>query len=213
LPRRLQQARKVVESVNECNGDISTVTNSATDVILGVGVGQPKHSIMTAFRWFLFPLLALSTVAAQQSGKQPVPIPEEVAALVRPILDLRQQSTTDCGQAGERETCRTGIGFEREKKRWWNIGKGIGGLASQKTAAADEALVVLMCYYTGESGDNEDAVINRGRRELPYFHKYWKSDPVIPKRQYSDSIRLRRDAKEESFRTAVSAIRKGEKRD
>ncbi len=72
---------------------------------------------------------------------------------------------------------------------------------------------MLMCYYTGESGDNEDAVINRGRRELPYLHKYSKSDPVIPQRQYSDSMRLSREAKDESFEIAVSAIGKGEKRD
>lgn len=166
---------------------------------------------MAAFRWFLFLILALSTATAQKGGKNPVTVPEQVAALVRPILDLRQQSITDCGQAGEPtpKTCPS----EQEQKRWWNVGRGIAGLASQKTAAADEALVVLMCYYTGESGDNEDVVINRGCRELPYLHKYWKSDPVIPQRQYSDSMRLSREAKDESFQIAVSAIGKGEKRD
>jgi len=166
---------------------------------------------MAVFRWFLFLILALVTATAQKGSTNPVTVPEQVAALVRPILDLRQQSVTDCGQAGEptRKTCLS----EREQKRWWNVGRGIASLASQKTAAADEALVVLMCYYTGESGDNEDAVINRGRRELPYLHKYWKSDPAIPQRQYSDSMRLSHEAKDESFQIAVSAIGKGEKRD
>jgi hypothetical protein len=168
---------------------------------------------MAAFRLFMFPLLAFSTMTAQQRGKPPVPVPEDVATLVRPILDLRQQSITECGQGGERQACRTGIGFEREQERWWNIGKGIGRLASRKSTAADEALVVLMCYYTGESGDNEDAVVNRGRRELTYLHKYLASDPVIPNRQYSHSIRLSRAAKDESFRIAISAIRKNETRD
>ena len=112
-----------------------------------------------------------------------------------------------------RNTCDSGIGHEREQKRWWQVGEGIAHLDSQKTPAADEALVVLMCYYTGESGDDEDAVINRGRRELPYLKKYWKSDRVIPERKYSDSIRLNREAKDESFQIAISAIRKGEKRD
>lgn len=166
---------------------------------------------MAAFRWLLFLILVLSTATAQKGAKDPITVPEQVAALVRPILDLRQQSITDCGQPGEptRKTCLT----EQEQKRWWKVGRGIASLASQKTTAADEALVVLMCYYTGESGDNEDAVINRGRRELPYLHKYSKSDPVIPQRQYSDSMRLSREAKDESFEIAVSAIGKGEKRD
>lgn len=70
-----------------------------------------------------------------------------------------------------------------------------------------------MCYYTGESGDDEDAVIIRGRRELPYLNKYWKNNPVIPNSQYSDSIRLSREVKDENFQAAVSAIGKGEKRD
>jgi hypothetical protein len=168
---------------------------------------------MAAFRLLLFLLLTIGAATAQKSDIQPVTVAEEVAALIRPTLDLRQQSITDCGKSGERDTCRTGIGYEREQKRWWKVGENIGNLASQKTAAADEALIVLMCYYTGESGDNEDAVINRGRRELPYLHKYWKSNPTIPKRQYSESLRLSREAKDESFRAGVNAIGKGEKRD
>ena len=70
-----------------------------------------------------------------------------------------------------------------------------------------------MCYYTGESGDNEDAVINRGRRELPYLLKYRESDPVIPERAYPSSMRLARDVKEETFQAAINAIKSGEKRD
>jgi len=170
---------------------------------------------MAGFRWFIFVVLALGTVTAQTDGKQTVTVPEQVAALLRPILDLRQQSVTECGQPGKanRNTCGSGIGHEREQKRWWKVGEGIAHLDSQKTPAADEALVVLMCYYTGESGDDEDAVINRGRRELPYLFKYRESDPVIPERKYSDSIRLDHEAKDESFQIAISAIRKGEKRD
>ncbi len=168
---------------------------------------------MPVFRWFLFIVLVLSTVTAQTGSKQTVTVPEGVVALLRPILDLRQQSIVECAEPGKANRCASGIAYEREQERSWKVGEGIAHLASQKTAAADEALVVLMCYYTGESGDNEDVVINRGRRELPYLHKYWKGVPVIPEREYPDSMRLDREAKDESFQGAIGAIRKGEKRD
>lgn len=170
---------------------------------------------MAAFRWCLLTVLAFSTARAQKSYAQPVIVPEQVASLVRPILDLLQQSIADCGKPGtrEREGCVTGSGRERQERRWWKIGEEIASLSSQRTPAADEALVVLMCYYTGESGDNEDAVVNRGRRELPYLLKYWKTDPVIPRGNYSDSMRLTRDAKDESFEATVSAIHNGETRE
>jgi hypothetical protein len=170
---------------------------------------------MAGFRWFPLLLVALGTVTAQTAGKQAVRVPEQVATLLRPILDLRQQSITECERPGkpDGEECVSGTPYEREQKRWWKVGEAIANLASQKTAAADEALVGLMCYYTGESGDNEDAVINRGRRELPYLLKYQNFNPVIPERKYSNSMRLNADAKNESFQTAISAIRRGEKRD
>ena len=182
---------------------------------LGLGMRQPYYASMVGFRWLRFLILAVGTITAQTDAKHLVTVPEQVAALLQPILDLRQQSITECGQPGKpsRKTCLSGIGHKREQQRWWKVGEGIAHLASQKTAAADEALVVLMCYYTGESGDNEDAVINRGRRELPYLLKYRKSDPVIPEKKYSDSMRLNREAKTESFQIAITAIRKGEKRD
>jgi hypothetical protein len=167
------------------------------------------------FRWCLLIVLGFSMGAAQTTEKRPVTVPENVAALVRPILDLLQESFADCGQTGlpERKDCLTGIGRDREQKRVWKVGEGIGDLSSQKTPVADEALVVLMCYYTGESGDNEDAVINRGRRELPYLLKYRERDPVMPRRNYSGSMLLRAEVKGESFHEAIDAIRKGEKRD
>jgi len=173
-------------------------------------------------RPFLFLALAFAGARAQDSGvQQEIVVPERVAALVRPILDLRQASVADCGEPGEatRQACLTGPGYEREQERWRKVEQGIGNLISHKTATtdeattADEALVVLMCYYTGESGDNEDGVINRGRRELPYLLKYRKSDPVIPKRAYPGSMHLAGDVKEESFQIAINAIKKGEKRD
>ena len=102
-----------------------------------------------------------------------------------------------------------------------NVSKNDGGslekplpiLLLRKQQPQHEALVVLMCYYTGESGDNADAVINRGRRELSYLLKYRESDPVIPERAYPTSMRLARDVKDETFQSAINAIKNGEKRD
>ncbi len=152
---------------------------------------------MAGFRWFIFVVLALGTVTAQTDGKQTVTVPEQVAALLRPILDLRQQSVTECGQPGKahRNTCDSGIGHEREQKRWWKVGEGIAHLDSQKTPAADEALVALMCYYTGESGDDEDAVINRGRRDFPTYLNIGKAIPLSLKENiqipYASTVRPR----------------------
>lgn len=170
---------------------------------------------MAGLRWFLLLLVAISMVSAQVADKEPVTVPKQVAALLRPILDLRQESITECERPGEPDgkACATGIGYEHEQKRWWRVGEAIAHLASQKTPAADEALVVLMCYYTGESGDNEDAVVNRGQCELPYLLKYQNYNPVIPEREYSVSMRLDADVKNESFQAAISAIRKGQKRE
>jgi hypothetical protein len=132
-----------------------------------------------------FLLTAVSTRAlAGESAQQQVVVPELVAAIVRPILDLREESIADCGEPGmpTEPKCLTGDGYDREQTRWWKVAEGVGAVIAQKGATADEAFVVLMCYYTGEYGDDIDAVINRGRRMLPYLQQYRKRVTTIPKR-------------------------------
>ncbi len=100
---------------------------------------------MAGFRWLPLLLVALGTVAAQTGGKEPVRVPEQIATLLRPnprfaaAVGNRMRTT---GQQGVRQWDRV----RREQERWWELGEAIAHLASQKTAAADEALVVLMCY-------------------------------------------------------------------
>jgi hypothetical protein len=161
-------------------------------------------------------VLTCAGILAFAADSQPhVVVPEEVAALIRPILDLRAESIAECGEPGTptAPTCLKGKGYERDQTRWRNVEEGLAKLIAREGTTEDEALVVLLCYYTGESGDNEDAVINRGSRELPYLLKYRKSDPVIPKRAYSGSLRFGHEVKEENFQIVINAIKNGETRD
>jgi hypothetical protein len=89
-------------------------------------------------------------------------VPAQAAALLRPILDERQKGAQQEGVQG-------------------------GNLTQKKGTAADEALVVLMCFYMGESREETDAVIARGKRMLPLLKKYQDKNPKIPSRTYPDS--------------------------
>jgi hypothetical protein len=46
-----------------------------------------------------------------------VAVPEDVEALIRPLLDLRQKSIDECGEAGTPSKCVKGDAYEREQKR------------------------------------------------------------------------------------------------
>jgi hypothetical protein len=93
-------------------------------------------------------------------------VPAQDAALLRPILDERKK------------------GAQQEGVRGGNL---LYGLTQKKGRAADEALVVLMCFYMGESREETDAVIARGKRMLPLLKKYQDKNPKIPSRTYPDS--------------------------
>ena len=164
---------------------------------------------MVACRWLFLLTVTFNTAVAQEVGQQPsTTVPQKVAALVRPILDQRQQSIMQCGEPGEstRKACLYGTGYEHERERWRNVAEGIANLTSRKTTATDEALVVLMCFYVGESGEHIDEVINRGRQMLPYLRKYEVRTPVIPGRRYSESLLTRPDVKKDDFTGAIDAI-------
>ena len=44
-------------------------------------------------------------------------VPERVAALIRPILDLRQRSIVECGASEKTQECATGVAYERQQNR------------------------------------------------------------------------------------------------
>jgi hypothetical protein len=121
-------------------------------------------------------------------GVQSVPVPAKAAALLRPILDERQN------------------GAQHEGSQLGNL---LYGLTQKKGRAADEALVVLMCFYIGESQEEADAVIARGKRMLPLLKKYQGKNPKIPGRTYPDSMIKGVSSKDDAFEGAVKAINHG----
>jgi hypothetical protein len=102
--------------------------------------------------WFLSGCLSVAIpltakpVPQLSGGARGVAVPAQVAELLRPILDEKQKS----GQ--------------HDESRLSNL---LYGLTQKKGHLADEALVVLMCFDVGESQEETDAVIARGKRMLP----------------------------------------------
>jgi hypothetical protein len=151
--------------------------------------------------WFLscclFALLPVASEPQTSAQKPPshlddraqnVAVPAQVAVLLRPILDEHQKGT------------------RHDESR---LGKLLYGLTQQKGRAADEALVVLMCFDVGESQEEADAVIARGKRMLPLLKKYQDRNPKVPGRTYPDSMLKGIPSKGDAFEGAVKAINHG----
>jgi hypothetical protein len=119
---------------------------------------------------------------------QSVAVPAQVAALLRPILDEKQK------------------GGQHDESRLSNL---LYGLTQKKGRAANEALVVLMCFDLGESQEETDAVMARGRKMLPYLKKYRVGTPRVPGRTYPDSMLKGPSSKADTFEGAVKAINHG----
>jgi hypothetical protein len=140
----------------------------------------------------LFPVkaAALSSDSASSEVQTPIAIvvPVQAAELVRPILDEMQK------------------GAVHDERRLSNL---LYGLTQKRGRAADEALVVLMCFYVGESQEEADAVIARGKKMLPLLDKYQGRNPKVPGRTYPDSMLRGTSSKDDAFEGAARAIRKG----
>jgi hypothetical protein len=111
--------------------------------------------------------------------------------LLRPVLDELQRYRSQSGYS------------EHE------LGELFHALTETKGRFADEALVVLMCFDMGESQEEADAVIARGRRMLPYIKKFQDNTPKIPERSYDDSMLKSPYSKDIAFQGAVKAINHG----
>jgi hypothetical protein len=139
-----------------------------------------------------FPVVAAeqSSVLASSEVQTPkiIVVSVQAAALLRPILDEVQQ------------------GAEHDKRRLSNL---LYRLTQRRGRAADEALVVLMCFYVGESQEEVDAVISRGKKMLPLLDKYQRRNPEVPGRTYPDSMLKGVSSKDDAFEGAVRAIHKG----
>ena len=151
--------------------------------------------------WFLscclsavLPLAAQTPVSApketsQSAGKtQRLTVPAQVATLLRPILDEKQK------------------GAQHDESRLSNL---VYDLTRKQNHSADEALVVLMCFDVGESQEEADAVIARGKKMLRLLKKYQDKTPGIPGRSYSDSMLRSSSDKAGTFEGVVKAINHG----
>lgn len=127
--------------------------------------------------------------ASQSNVKaQSVAVPAQVAALLLPILDEKQK------------------GAQHDESRLSSL---LYGLTQKKGHVADEALVVLMCFDLGESQEEIDSVIGRGKRMLPLLNKYLNNNPKIPGSTYPDSMLKGPSSKADAFEGAVRAISHG----
>lgn len=135
-----------------------------------------------------------------------VKVPERVATLLRPLLDLREDDTKACTPPTK---CIDGDAYRRKIERSRTFGSLLYALTKRKGPDSDEALVVLMCFYIGESQEEADEVIRRGRRMLPYLHKYRHAIPTIPDREYPNSMLRNGSTGNESIEGAISAIKRG----
>ena len=162
-------------------------------------------------RWcaLALPLSLLFSLPARAADGQSVQVPENVAALIRPMLDLRQESVAECGEVGKPSRCIDGEFYTHEMERQRKFGEALHKLTEKRGSSADEALVVLICFYVGESEEEADAVIRRGRRMLLYLKKYEDRVPAIPNREYPSSMLHNSDDKIEYFKDVIKAIHKG----
>jgi len=137
-------------------------------------------------------------------------LPKGSADLLVPILDLRYESIRECG-IGKEFRCTSGPAGDRDTARWKKVEELVAGLIKNKSSSADEAVVVLLQYYVGES-EGPDLITNvttRGRRVLPYLLKYRDNIPSIPGRSYPASMLTDQDIRQEEFDEAIRAVKSG----
>jgi hypothetical protein len=128
-------------------------------------------------------------------------VPPAATKLLIPVLDAYEKGRTD-----------NSPGKEERGGSLWNAAVLAGKVMSNKTPAADEALVVLLYFYIGEStdGDKEAEIIDRGKKMLPYLKKYQTRTPQISGRDYTKLL-LERETSQMSFREIIEAIVRGNK--
>jgi hypothetical protein len=122
---------------------------------------------------------------------------KETQALLSPILSLRADAESLEGE--EKQSA-----LEKSEKL-------IARLFKMKTRASDEALVVLMNFYVGESlqPDLVHEVTVRGKRMLPLLLKYSTASVSFSEREYPSSMLLADDVRKKNFQDAIEAMRSG----
>jgi hypothetical protein len=130
-----------------------------------------------------------------------ITVPPAVSKLLIPVLDAYEKGRTDNSPTKE-----------EPGGSLWNAAVLAGKVMSNKTPAADEALVVLLYFYIGEAtdGDKEAEIIDRGKKMLPYLKKYQTRIPQISGRDYRKLL-LERETSQMSFKDIIAAIERGDK--
>ena len=145
-------------------------------------------------------MLSPTSAFGQAASAGHVVVPPRVTKLILPILDAMQQAFDGPHPLNE-----------QEGSPLWNAGVMMGKLFDNKSPASDEALVVLLYYYLGESNgeDQFQEIICRGNRMLPYLRKYQLLSPEILQRHYSKEVLLERKTVSEKFKDIADEINKG----
>jgi hypothetical protein len=145
-------------------------------------------------RLLVYVLILMSQVAQATSAVIP---PKDTQALLEPILSLRVDAESLEGEQHQ-------AALERSEKL-------IARLFKMKTRASDEALVVLMNFYVGESlqPDLVHEVTARGKRMLPLLLKYSTASVTFSERKYPPSMLLTDEVRRKNFKDAFEAVRAG----
>ena len=119
-----------------------------------------------------FALLTALSAVAQTSGT--VAVPEQVSVLVRPVLDELQRYRSDDGKTPQR------------------LLEYFYALTKKQGRFSDEALVVLMCFdVMGESQEDADAVIARGRKMLPFLILDYSRATQTNRERHAEAVFMR----------------------
>jgi hypothetical protein len=142
-------------------------------------------------------ILALVLAFQLASAAKTVVPPVDVQEKVKPILDLCEEAQT--------------ASLERQNAAFWQVAKLTGELSRMKTKSSDEALVVLMNFYIGESTGEDllHEITVRGRRMLPVLLKYRNASVVFSKKEYPSSLLVAADVRKQNFDEVITSIRAG----
>lgn len=124
---------------------------------------------------------------------------DPVWTLATPILKLACASRVTEGAVGSTEA---------------DLDRALDTLFHQEDAAADEALVILLNFYIGESRGTDvwENVVDRGSRMMPLLKKYRTHPKELPSVKCKTRIRLTSDSATEALDSAMLAISSAEQK-
>jgi hypothetical protein len=143
--------------------------------------------------FFLACLLSVPSPVKSDRREQARTVDPAVARLVEPILD----TLTESGRCSIRD------------ESFKEADRLLGSVLQLQTGASDEALVILLHFYIGESSSEDvlHEITTRGRRMLPCLRRYYKRAPVFANRSYPPCLALKSRPRMHVFNEAMRAIR------